>query len=82
MAILFLVQAAFGAIFFRFHRSIGHVPACPIFLLAHPANGGNARLSRVCGLPSSRPMKFFGEERELSWWMTSPPYAAMAEHVA
>ena len=56
----------------------GHVPACPIFLLTHPANGGNARLGqRMVYHPAVH--EVFGAEAVMVDDLT---YAAMYEHVA
>ena len=67
---LFLVRLHLAQFLFPLSEQVnGHVPACPIFLLAHPANGRNARLSQ-CMVTIQPSMKFSG--KRLSWWMTSP----------
>ena len=76
---LFLVRLHLAQFLFPLSEQVnGHVPACPIFLLAHPANGRNARLSQ-CMVYHPAVHEVFGEEAVMVDDLT---YAAMYEHVA
>ena len=76
---LFLVRLHLAQFLFLLSEQVnGHVPACPIFLLAHPANGRNARLGQ-CMVYHPAVHEVFGEEAVMVDDLT---YAAMYEHVA
>ena len=76
---LFLVRLHLAQFLFPLSEQVnGHVPAYPIFLLTHPANGGNTRLGqRMVYHPAVH--EVFGAEAVMVDDLT---YAAMYEHVA
>ena len=76
---LFLVRLHLAQFLFPLSEQVnGHVPACPIFLLAHPANGRNARLGQ-CMVYHPAVHEVFGAEAVM---VDDFPHAAVNEHIA
>ena len=76
---LFLVRLHLAQFLFLLSEQVnGHVPACPIFLLAHPANGRNARLGQ-CMVYHPAVHEVFGAEAVM---VDDFPHAAVNEHIA
>ena len=76
---LFLVRLHLAQFLFLLSEQVnGHVPACPIFLLAHPANGRNARLGQ-CMVYHPAVHEVFGAEAVM---VEDFPHAAVNEHIA